>query len=146
MLLFTLPQPIPNPLYILTRTTSCSFLSFFFLLSLFPSLPPFHPPSLLLSVCIHVHILFSLTKSKQTHKAKNTKESKRSAHRNGEVCVSQLLLATGPALECGWYTHWHSAGGNDFSSSSRYQLLTASWLEGTCTHFPISVLVAKLEC
>lgn len=35
------------------------------------------------------------------------------------LCASQLLLGTGLALECGWYTQWHSFGENELPLSQQ---------------------------
>lgn len=49
----------------------------------------------------------------------------------------QLLVNTGPLLECGWYTYVTTLKKIDFPSFSSYHLKIASWLGvGHYTHFP----------
>lgn len=56
-------------------------------------------------------------------------------------CVGQFLLGMGSALECRWYTQWHSIWESGFSLWQTVSL-AGSFLTrvGPLAHFPLSVL------
>lgn len=81
-------------------------------------------------------------------KKKNNKTKLKTKHLQKSMEFVLCWLATRqrrPALECAWYTWWHSIGENSYPFGSWYWSQVPPWLElGLCVNSPFSVQILCL--
>lgn len=91
-----------------------------------------HIPSIsqLLPDPCHPHLLNFMFFVYKKKKHKDKKNSKTKQKLWGPLCIVQLFFGMDPALECGWYSQWHSFGKNLFSPYQQLSIAKAFLVRG----------------